>query len=233
LNAAEERGELMGIKVCQEAPSVNHLLFADDSLILFKINEQSTGQLQSVLSLYENCSGQMINKDKSSVMFSKNTREEDKVVMLSALQINSEARNEKYLGLPIYMGKSKVQTFNYLKEKVWNRLQGWKEKLLSKAGKEVLIKAIAQAIQTYAMSCFDLTKTLRDDIGTLVGRFWWAQQEKENKMHWLSWECLCSRKAQGGLGLKDLHLFNLSMLARLGWRLIQEPGSLCAQVLRA
>jgi hypothetical protein len=121
LNNAEERGDLMGIKVCQEAPSVNHLFFADDSLILFKINEQSTSHLQSVLSLHENFSGQMINKDKSSIMFSKNMTEEVRAAVLEALQISSEARNEKYLDLLIYMGKSKVQTFNYLKEKVWNR----------------------------------------------------------------------------------------------------------------
>jgi hypothetical protein len=56
------------------------------------------------------------------------------------------------------MGKSKKQTFAYLKERVWKRIQEWKEKLLSKAVKDVLIKAIAQAIPTYAMSCFDLTK---------------------------------------------------------------------------
>jgi hypothetical protein len=102
---------------------------------------------------------------------------------MQEMGITSEAHNEKYLGLPIYMGKSKVQTFNYLKDKVWKRIQGWKEKLLSKAGKDVLIKAIAQAIPTYTMSCFDLTKTLCDDIGTMISRFSWAQQENENKLH--------------------------------------------------
>jgi len=104
---------------------------------------------------------------------------------------------------------------------------------LSSAGKDVLIKAVAQAIPTYAMSCLDLTKSLCDDIGRMVCRFWWAQQENENKMHWISWERLCSRKKKGGMGYRDLHLFNLAMLARQGWRLIVEPDSLCAQVLRA
>jgi hypothetical protein len=57
-------------------------------------------------------------------MFSKNTSEGDRLAMMSALDITSEAHNEKYLGLPIYMGKSKVQTFNYLKDRVWKRIQG-------------------------------------------------------------------------------------------------------------
>ena len=94
---------------------------------------------------------------------------------MAALDISVEARNEKYLGLPVYMGKSKEKTFNYLKDRVWKRIQGWKEKLLSKAGKEVLIKSVAQAIPSYAMSCFDLTKTLCDAISSMIYRFWWAQ----------------------------------------------------------
>jgi hypothetical protein len=146
-------------------------------------------------------------------MFSNNTREEVREGVMHSLDIGTEARNEKYLGLPIYMRKSKVQTFSYIKDKVRKRIQGWKEKLLSRAGMDVLIKAVAQSIPTYAMSCFDLTKTLCDDIGMMIARFWCAQQENENKLHWISWERMCSRKEKGGLGYRDLHLFNLVMLA--------------------
>jgi hypothetical protein len=175
LNAAEDRGDITGVHVCLEASSINHLLFADDSLLLFKIDNQSTSHLQYIFSLYEDCSGQMINKEKCSIMFSSNTREGLKQAVMHCLDIGSEARSEKYLGLPIYMGKSKVQTFNYLKDKIWKIIQGWKEKMLSKAGKDVLIKVVAQSIPTYAMSCFDLTKTLCDDIGMMLARFWWSQ----------------------------------------------------------
>jgi hypothetical protein len=62
------------------------------------------------------------------------------------------------LGLPISVGKSKKKTFEYLKNRIWIRIQGWQEKLLSKAGKEILIKVVPQSIPTHAMSCFDLTK---------------------------------------------------------------------------
>ena len=79
----------------------------------------------------------------------------------------------------------------------------------------------------------DLTKMLCDDIGKMINRFWWAHQDKENKIHWLSWDTLCSRRDKGGLGYRDLHLFNLAMLARQAWRIVMNPDSLCARLLMA
>jgi hypothetical protein len=70
-------------------------------------------------------------------------------------------------------------------------------------------------------------------MSKIICRFWWAQQDKERKMHWVSWEQMCKTKEKGGLGYRDLHMFNLATLARQGWRLIQNPDSLCAQILLA
>ena len=67
-------------------------------------------------------SGQTINKDKSSIMFSKNAMAAHKHQLIVGLDITTEARNDKYLGLPVYMGKSKAKTFTYLKERVWKRV---------------------------------------------------------------------------------------------------------------
>ncbi|WVZ66997.1 hypothetical protein U9M48_016144 [Paspalum notatum var. saurae] len=70
---------------------------------------------------------------------------------LQSHPINEEARNERYLGLPITVGKSKKRTFEYIKNKIWARIRGWQEKLLWKAEKKILMKAVAQTIPAYAI----------------------------------------------------------------------------------
>jgi hypothetical protein len=67
----------------------------------------------------------------------------------------------------------------------------------------------------------------------MVSRYWWSQQDKTNKIHWLSWEKLTMSKKEGGLGFRDLHMFNISRLARQAWRLLTNLNSLCGRVLKA
>ena len=54
-------------------------------------------------------------------------------------------------------------------------MQGWKEKLLSQAGKEVMIKAMVQSIPTYSMSVFKIPVGLCKDIEAMIRRFWWVK----------------------------------------------------------
>lgn len=79
---------------------------------------------------------------------------------------------EKYLELPAIVGRNKRESLNYIKYRVWNKLQGWKEKLLSQVGKEVLLKAIVQAIPTFAMTCFKLPIGLCHVIEMMIRKFW-------------------------------------------------------------
>jgi hypothetical protein len=145
---------------------------------------------------------------------------------MQIMGLQSENHGGKYLGLPIYIGREMTKAFAYIMEKIWKRIIGWKERFLSKVAKEILIKGVAQAIPTYAMSCFDITKSLCDDISRMICRYWWSQMDDEHKAHWVSWPNMMKPKSEGGLGFKDIHAFNLSMLARQGWRLLQAPESL-------
>jgi hypothetical protein len=63
---------------------------------------------------------------------------------------------------------------------MWRKIQGWKENILPRTGKEILVKAVAQAIPVFAMSCFDITKTFCDDIISMVCHYWWKNQEERH-----------------------------------------------------
>ena len=105
--------------------------------------------------------------------------------------------------------------------------------MLSKARKEILIKAVAQAIPTYTMSCFKLPDSLCEDLTSMIRNFWWGQKKDEKKIAWLSWDKLCEPKSCGGMGFKKIKQFNMALLVKQGWRLQTEHNSLVYRVLKA
>ena len=224
---------LSGILVAPTAPPVNHLLFADDSLLFAKASTEGATSIKEVVEIYCQASGQRINFAKSSIHFSKgcpNTiRESIKVI----LDVPNESLNERYLGMPSDVGRSKNGTFKYLKDRVWNRIQGWMEQILSAGGKEVLIKSVAQAVPTFSMACFKLPRGLCEKLNSMIRSFWWGSKNGKRKPHWISWDTMTMPKYMGGLGFKDFELFNLALLARQAWRILQFPETLSARIIKA
>ena len=128
---------------------------------------------------YELALGQKINPKKTTIFFGKSVSVSSKSAIKNFLGVLEIKEYEKYLGLPAVVGKNKMASFNYIKERVWGKLQGWKEKLLSQAGREVLLKAVVQAIPTFPMSCFKLPIGLCHDIEAMIRKFWWGQLGEE------------------------------------------------------
>jgi hypothetical protein len=109
----------------------------------------------------------------------------------------------------------------------------WKEKYLSTAGKEVLVKSVAQALPVYIMSVFKLPLTLCDELMKQIRAFWWGAEKGRRKVQWIPWEKLVQPKGLDGMRFKDLCQMNEALLARQARRLVAFPDSLCARVWKA
>jgi hypothetical protein len=135
-------------------------------------------------------------------------------------------------GSQLWWEDKKTRTFASLVSRVRKKLEGWKEKFLTQAGNEVLLKEVVQTIPTYAMSVSKLPKTLCKQLNSLMSNFWWNHNRESKRVNWISWKRLGVAKQQGGMGFRDIEAFNLALLAKQGWRILQYPGSLVATILR-
>jgi hypothetical protein len=231
INQAVRNGVITRVPTSKNGPRLSHLFFADDSLLFYKANSVEWRRLLRILDVYEVASGQKLNMEKTSIFFSRNTSvdKREEISRLSGLQATQSY--DKYLGLPTLVGKSRMKSFQSLKDRVWKTLQNWKNNFLSQAGKEVLLKAVVQAIPTFCMSVFLLPVTLCKEIQGMMQRFWWGHKNNSSRIHWVRWEQMGKAKSEGGMGFRDLISFNKALLAKQIWRLLQNPNSLAGRII--
>ena len=170
---------------------MNFALFA-------KANIREIQALDECLESYCQWSGQSVNKDKSELIFSK------RQIKLK-LRMKIVQQIAMYLGTPLFSSRSRCKDFKYLQERLESKLLGQCCKALQWAGRNTLIKSIAQALPMYAFSSFAVLVTVSDKLDTSRRWFWW----KPNKTlgHYLAWKAqdlLCLPKYQGGLGFRKV-----------------------------
>ena len=233
IDDAASRKQIHGVKVCRSAPPITHLFFADDSLMFTRANTQEAQRILNLLNTYEAASGQVVNVDKSEVSYSRNVSENMKNMLQQSLGFKAVETHDRYLGLPTFIGRSKKNVFQTIRDRVWKKLKGWKERFLSRAGKEILIKAVIQAIPMYTMQCFELPVNLCDEMEKMCKDFWWGKTSERKKMELFSWSKMRRTKKEGGLGFRNFRCFNHALLAKQGWRIMQHPETLAAKVLKA
>jgi hypothetical protein len=186
-----------------------------------------------ILKTYELASGQEINLSKSEVFFSRNLSRAAQEDLSNIMGVKHVMGTGTYLGLPSMVGRSKKETFAYIKDRIWKRINRWRSRPMSRAGKEVMIKSVLQAIPAYIMNIYLLPDTLINDIERMINAFWWGGGSDNKGIRWLAWDKIACPKDEGGLGFRDFHNFNMAMVAKQGWNFMHNPTSLVARIYKA
>ena len=221
------------MKIARSSPIIHHLLFADDLLIFGKATLLEAASIKSCLDKYCFWSGQSINASKSSIRFNKNNNPFTSFSILNILPFNPNPFCSSYLGLPILMGSSKQVAFQSIIDTIHHKIEGWRAKTLSQAGRLVLIKAVVATVPSYAMSTFLLPKSLCRKLDNMFKNFWRGFPLMKVRNPYLkSWDSFCSLKVFGDLDFKKMEDVNLVFISKLGWKLHSNSNSMWVSKLK-
>ena len=177
----ERNGSLHGLQITRNYTPIHHLLFADNLLIFGKATVTVAATIKSCLDKYCRWSGQLVNAAKSSIRLRKNTNPSKTKRITSIIPYSSNPSTSLYLGLHILMGNSKKKAFHGIIEKVQSRIEGWRAKTLSQAGRLVLIKSVVAALPSYAMSSLLLPNSFCSELDRIFKNIWWGFPANKKK----------------------------------------------------
>lgn len=227
LSKAENEGKTTGLKVVKGAPSVSHLLFADDLMIFSKASRIEIENLMGTLNLFQILTGQQVSLDKSRLVVHLKTPAYILKELAGILKMPIIPAGFTYLGMLLLSGKGKCKWFQPLHAKITMRIGGWinlnvslAERSCHKHHGKLFNELFSAAKENYKRNQSFTSKVL---VGKNFNKF----------CRWVSWKKICFSKDQGGIGLRSLSNMNMALLAKLAWRILTVPTSVIAKVLNA
>ncbi|KAI3850787.1 hypothetical protein MKW98_030847 [Papaver atlanticum] len=215
MHSMERQGLYAGYKLNRWAPSVTHTMFSDNVMLYGTLTNNTITAVQSILHQYYTVSGQQVNYNKSSIHFSKTVLPEKQAEVQAFLGVRKMGSQEKYLGVKVLQHGNNCSFYNYLTEKMENKLSGCKRHNLSHAGRTVLIQSFLALIPIYYMATTLLPKTVIKRMNQILRNFWWGHTKEKRKIRFLRGEWLTTAKEKGGLGLRSLDELNKALVAKL------------------
>ncbi|VVA23746.1 PREDICTED: ribonuclease H At1g65750, partial [Prunus dulcis] len=221
------------VQICQGGPFISHLFFADDLVLFGKASIEQAVVMKQCLDDFCSLSGQKVSFEKSMVCVSPNTCPvlAQNIASISGSPLSNNLG--KYLGVPIIHTRVTKDTYQEIIDKVKKRLSSWKSHTLSMAGRLTLLQSVTSAIPIYSMQTAMLPASVCSKLDQLNKNFLWGHAVDKAKVHLVNWETVCKSKCAGGLGVKKAAWMNQALLAKSGWRLLQNDQGLWAKVLRA
>lgn len=203
---------------------LTHLCFADDLLIFIDGSIESVQNVLQVLKEFEMRSGLAVSIEKSSFFASGLTQQElDAIKVSTGMQQGSLP--VRYLGVPLSSKKLSLANCEVLLHQIKGKMTSWSAKTLSFAGRLLLIKTVIAGINNFWCSTFILPKECIRRINSICGHFLWQGNLEGVHNARVSWEMVTKTKKEGGLGIKDLEIWNKACCLKLIWLLFFQSGS--------
>ncbi|KAL9683237.1 hypothetical protein QQ045_015056 [Rhodiola kirilowii] len=128
-----------------------------------------------------------------------------------------------YLGAPLFRGISKIENFDYLIDRVRDKITGWMRYHLSMVGRAILVNSVLRSMPMHVVACHPVPKTILRRIESLMASFIWNHGDQKRR-HRISWDHICRRKYSGGLGIKTLADIQLAFQGKLAWSYISSDS---------
>ncbi|XP_019232505.1 PREDICTED: uncharacterized protein LOC109213200 [Nicotiana attenuata] len=218
LNKLFEDRQFRGFGMPKWSDPLNHLAYADDTIIFASADAYSLQKIVDVLALYERTSGQLINKAKSSYYVHSKIAADLKNAVATITGFSKGTFPFTYFGCPIFYTRRRKNYYNDLIQKVKAKLHSWKGKLLSYGGKATLISSVLQSIPTHILSVLDPPDNVIEHLHKTFARFFLSNKEEGRSRHWTKWQNLCLPKEEGGIGFRSLFDVSKALFAKLWWR---------------
>lgn len=119
-------------------------------------------------------SGQVENLEKTSLFFSKTVDARTRKILTRNSGFTAAHPLRKYLRVPLIGRAPKRNDFNYLVDKVNNKLSRWKSKHLSFIGRVTFSKSVIEAIPIYIMKTNLILRCFIKHIQRIQRRFIWG-----------------------------------------------------------
>ncbi|XP_060178276.1 uncharacterized protein LOC132608235 [Lycium barbarum] len=218
LNSLFEDRNYIGYGMPKWTNPLNHLAYADDTIIFASADIESLQSIMGVLRMYEQSSGQLVNRAKSFYyMYAKIGND----LVQSVGTITGFPRGQfpfTYLGCPITHSRKKKVFYAELIKKVKSKILLWKGKLLSFGGKATLIKSVLQSIPIHLLSVVVPLKCVIHELHKIFAKYFWSNKEDAKSRHWSAWRNICIPTQEGVLGFKSLFDVSKALFAKLWWR---------------
>ncbi|XVF16288.1 hypothetical protein REPUB_Repub10bG0018300 [Reevesia pubescens] len=194
--------------------------------------EQQVRVMMKVLNMFCAASGEKVNLSKSKMLVSSNICIHKARILSKVCKIPLTTDFDKYLGTPMIHGRVTKSTYMDIISKAQAKLHAWENKPLSIAGRITLIKSVMSALPCYLMQTTFLPEFVTSELDKLIRTFLWGGTSESRKLHLINWDKICLPKDQGGLGLRKSRSVNLSFLAKLGWKILQDNDNLWIEVMK-